>query len=92
MRRRPVLLTTAALAALAAVLGLRVGQGELTETDVIGAAAARYVAETGGAAADCAAVPGEGAIWLVVTCAGTDRRHVYRFDHAGRPLSPPAEA
>ena len=84
----PVAITTAALVALALVLGLWLGQSRapLTETQAIEAVAARHVAETGGLTSDCVAVPGEGAVWLRVSCG--DR--VYRLDAAGA-LLPPAE-
>ena len=52
-----------------------------TETEVIDRVAARYVAETGAAATDCAARPAVSAgLWLVVACAG----HEYFVDSFGR--------
>ena len=67
--RRGVILSVAALCALAAVLGLRLG-GPPSEGEILPLIVARYLdlAGEGAAATDCAAVPGEGAVRMVVTC------------------------
>ncbi|NNF73342.1 MAG: hypothetical protein HKN02_14260 [Rhodobacteraceae bacterium] len=71
-RLRPVVLSAGVLALLAAVLGVMMGtrQAALSETEVINAYAARYVAETGGVPTDCAAVPGRGEVWLIIRGGG----------------------
>lgn len=72
---RPVLITTLALCAIGAVLGLRAGwhYANLTETDVIEAAVADYLSyetKLGNQPADtdCSARPGNGKVWIVVLC------------------------
>ena len=67
---RSVLLTTGALVALAAVLGFKAGQRwqPLDETHVISRIAQHYVSETRGQATDCVAVPGQGKVWIKITC------------------------
>ncbi|MEO0391116.1 MAG: hypothetical protein AAF218_09275, partial [Pseudomonadota bacterium] len=67
------------LCLLAALSGLWLGlrSQPLDESAAIVAAVERYVAETGGAATDCVAVPGKD-VWLEVLC---DRaRYVVRRD------------
>ncbi|MEM9755539.1 MAG: hypothetical protein AAF914_06080 [Pseudomonadota bacterium] len=79
------------LALCAAGLGLLWGRAGLppTETEVIEAMAARYVAETGGAATDCVARPGPGEAWITVYCGRDAARHVYPVDRDGRLISLP---
>ena len=87
---RPVIVSAGVLAILAAGIGFTLGQRQttLTETDVITGYAARYVAETGGEPIDCAAVPGQGAVWLVIRCGrqGLSGR-VFEVDREGRLVS-----
>lgn len=63
------------LCAIAAALGLRAGWhiANLTETDVITAAVADYITHETAlgqtpADTDCSATPGDGRVWIVVTC------------------------
>jgi hypothetical protein len=76
-------------AALALGVWLGVGARVPTETEIIEAAAANYVAETGGAATDCYARPSAAAeVRLVVTCeagAGVVWRRGY--DAQGREVA-----
>jgi len=67
---RPVLWVVAGLSLCAGVLGFTLGRdvAALTETEAIIAYATIYAQETGGALTDCAAVPGTGAVWLIVQC------------------------
>lgn len=68
---RLVALPLLGLVAAAAAFGLLAGMRALppTETEIILEAAARYVAETGGAATDCAGRPAPvQGVRLVVTC------------------------
>ncbi len=82
-----VILVLGGLAFAAAGLGLITGLrwADLDESDVIEVWAEKYVAETGGAATDCAAAPGarEG-VWLVVSCGSGPDRRVYPLDRSGR--------
>ena len=83
----PVLLVTGALSLAAAALGLSFGMraSPLTETHVIEAFAADYMAETGGAATDCAAAPDPRPnVWLVVRCGTGAGARVYPVDARGR--------
>ena len=82
-----------------AIYGLRLGwiAANLTETDVIKARAAEYVAAHEGAKeTDCVAFPGsQGGIWIIVRCGGTSdgpskvyEYHVNRFggtEYSGPP-------
>ena len=79
----------AGLCALAAGAGLVWGRASLlpTETEAINAIVARYVAETGGAAADCYARPGpDGRAWITVYCDGAAGRFAYPLDRRGRAV------
>ena len=74
------------LSCVAAVAGLAAGWhvARLTESDVIAAAADRYVAEDGGARTDCAAVADQVA-WITVVCAsGTGASAIFQADRLGR--------
>ncbi len=92
---RTVLITMLALCAVSAALGLRAGwqYANLTETDVIEAAIANYVAHETGlghapAETDCSARPGEGDVWIVVLCMplsdAATRRTEYFISRFGR--------
>ena len=75
---------------ICALIAFRTGwiAATLTETDMIGRVAERYVAEEGGDAevTDCTAVPGtEPAVWLEVRC-GAGR--AYAVDRLGRLITP----
>ena len=66
----------------------------LTETDVIEAAAAAYVAETPGALpTHCVAEPGPDTVWIAVICGppGEGAAAVYHADRLGRvtEVAPP---
>lgn len=94
-RHRPLLLGVLALGAAAAGLGLIAGRASLpaTESEIIEAFAARYVAETGGALTDCLARPGDLAladtpVWITVICTGTEGVFVYPVDRKGRLVPP----
>lgn len=80
----------AGLSTLAAGFGLLWGWTSLppTETAVIEAMAARYVAQTGGMATDCAARPGpDGQAWITVFCDGEMGRFAYPVDRQGRLIA-----
>ncbi|KUF09105.1 hypothetical protein [Pseudoponticoccus marisrubri] len=76
----------AVLLVAVALFGFRQGWivANLTETDVIEAMAARYLAEAGpqARASDCVARPGR-EVWLVVACGGPGMWE-YRVDRLGR--------
>ena len=81
-----------ALVLALAVWGFRLGwiRATITETHVIEAYAARYL-EIGGDGAritDCSAQPGQvRAVWLIVTCTGSDAvRFDFPVDRMGRLL------
>lgn len=82
----PLLAVLLAAIVLALLLGKRVVS--TTETDVIERVAARYVAETEGAARreDCAARPAQSEeLWLVMRCEGSAGAGVvYFIDRFGR--------
>ena len=80
----------AALSGIAALGGLLWGRAHLlpTETEVINATVARYMAETGGAASDCYARPGpEAGAWITVYCEGAAGRFAYPLDRRGRQIT-----
>jgi len=89
----------AALVAAGAVLGLKTGidRAQLSETDAIERAAARYLSEAGPDArrTDCAAVPGRSAgVWLRVVCApgAGAPRFEYALDRRGAIIDPGGRA
>ena len=88
--RGPVLLGLAALCLTAVVFGVAAGLRvlRLDEGRVIAERAARYVAETGGDARDCVAVPGRDRVWLRVICTG-DVRRVYAVSRFGFDVAVP---
>jgi hypothetical protein len=89
---RPITIAALALCGCAIVLGLTFGQkaSKLSETEVINAFAARYVAETGGQPTDCVARPSaRSGVWIVVTCGQGDTQHRYAADFQGRQISVP---
>lgn len=81
-----MIVSTGALALGAGVLGFIAGKNwqERDESAVIPAVAALYVAETGHTASDCVGVPGQGDVWVRVTCGAL----VYLVDHRGRIARP----
>ena len=89
---RSVLVVIACLALIAGALGLLAGTNAgVTETDVINAGAALYVAETGGAVTDCVGLPGSGSVWIEVRCGDETAARAYLFDDQGTRLSPSEE-
>lgn len=89
---RPITIAALALCGCAIVLGLTFGQKvfKLSETEVINAFAARYVAETGGQSTDCAAQPSARAgVWIIVTCGQGDMQRRYAADFQGRQIAVP---
>lgn len=89
---RAQMVSLAVLLVLAGAIGLGLGLRAVPpgETEIIEAAAARYVAQTGGAPTDCAARPAavEG-VRLIVTC-GTDPAEAWveALDDWGNPVAP----
>ncbi len=89
---RRVLVVIGALVTVAAGLGFAAGRNaEVTETQVINAGAALYVAETGRARTECLGLPGSGAVWIEVRCGDGEAVNTYLFDERGRRLRPPEE-
>lgn len=89
---RGVRVVMGVLAAVAAVLGVVAGSNAtITETDVINAGAALYVAETGAAVTDCVGLPGDGIVWITVRCGDEAGMRAYLFDDRGNRLTPPEE-
>lgn len=83
---RWMILPLGGLVTAAAAFGLWQGlrAAPPTETEIIEAAAARYIAETGGAATDCHATPGPvDGVRLVVICDGGDTAWTAAFDTWG---------
>ncbi len=84
-------LSLAALLAVAAGIGGLWGLRAIPpgETAIIDAAAASYVAETGGAETDCAARPSalEGVRLVVVCEGGGDDPWIMAYDASGRPVA-----
>mgnify|MGYP001604172000 CR=1 FL=1 len=84
-------LSLSGLLLAAAGLGLALGLGAVPpgETEIIEAAAARYVAETGGAPTDCAARPAAiDGVRLIVTCGtGGADAWVEALDGWGTPVA-----
>ena len=87
----------AALVAVLAVWGFRMGwiRATITETDVIEAYAARYIAVAGASArvTDCSAQPGKApAVWIIVSCERPETKRMdFPVDRMGRllTLTPP---
>lgn len=86
---RQVVRATIVLCVVAAAFGLWLGnQSVPSETDVIEAGVALFVAETGGDALECVGVPGTGLVWIAVRC-GTDAdARVYLFSRQGTLMVP----
>jgi hypothetical protein len=88
---RGLLLPLAGLVTVALALGVLLGLNTSlpSETDIIEAAAANYVAETGGARTDCAARPSAMEdVRLVVICNGAaDVPWVVAYDARGREVA-----
>jgi hypothetical protein len=73
---------------VAAAFGLWLGSKNVpSETDVIEAGAALYVAETGGDATECIGVPGTGLVWITVRCGAEVDARVYMFSRQGSLMS-----
>jgi hypothetical protein len=86
---RSVVRATIVLCLGAAGFGLWLGNQRLpSETDVIEAGAAMFVAETGGNAMDCVGVPGTGLVWIAVRCGGGADARVYLFSRQGTLMAP----
>lgn len=87
---RQLLLPVAALLAVAGAVGLLLGLNAAppTESEIIRVQAARYVAETGGDAVDCYAVPaGVEDIRLIVICEPQDGEPWFAaVDDLGQPV------
>ena len=85
------MLTVVVLCAVAAAVGFWLGQSPraVSETDAINGAAARYVADTGGDPSDCVAIPGEGAVWIIVNCGSASSVAQYYLDRSGQLMRPP---
>lgn len=79
---RSVLITTATLVVLAALVGFWLGQRQVTldATGVIEAVAAMHVATHGGDGSDCVGWPGKGHVVFQVRCSGV----LYGVDRLGR--------
>ncbi len=81
---RQVVRATIVLCVGAAAFGLWLGnQSVPSETDVIKAGAAFFVAETGGDAMECVGVPGTGLVWIAVRCGSEADVRVYLFSRQG---------
>ena len=86
---RSVVRGTIVLCFGAAAFGLWLGARDLvSETDVIEAGAALYVAETGGTETECVGVPGTGLVWIAVRCGRGDGGRVYEFSRQGTLMVP----
>ncbi|WP_224814021.1 hypothetical protein [Hasllibacter sp. MH4015] len=87
---RQIALPLAGLLAVAGALGLFLGlrSAPPSETEVIDAQAAAYVAETGGDLTDCYGVPaGVENVWLIVICEREGSEAWYQaVDRAGVPV------
>lgn len=83
---RQVIITTAALTVIAGAFGFWLGLRwePLDETQVISRVIDFHVAQTGGAASDCVAIPGNGEVWLLVQCGAVS----YSVDSLGRLMAP----
>lgn len=87
---RPVLWIVAGLSLGAGVLGYSTGRSvaNLTETEAITVYAHIYAQQTGGKITDCAAVPGDPPVWLVIRCDGGAASRIFRVTRDGTLLSP----
>lgn len=83
---RGVVVSTLALVLCAGVLGFVLGRnGQAGDEGVaVSRVAALYVAQTGGQAGDCVGVPGQGEVWVRVTCGA----RLYIVDRSGRITTP----
>ena len=87
---RALVLSLAILCLPAAGIGFWMGLKwqPLDETQVISRVAQAHLAEHGGRAENCLAVPGQGDVWLSVICDGV----AYDVDHQGRASKRDPEA
>ncbi|MBT8460725.1 MAG: hypothetical protein KJN60_13730 [Boseongicola sp.] len=86
---RQVVRVTVTLCVGAAAFGLWLGARNLvSETEVIEAGAALFMAETGGAATECVGVPGTGLVWIAVRCGSGAEARVYEFSRQGTLIEP----
>ncbi|MEL6610337.1 MAG: hypothetical protein AAFO93_15625 [Pseudomonadota bacterium] len=88
MSWRVVAISFAALVGVSALLGGALGlrHVNLSETEVINAYAARYIAETGGVATDCYAEPLDRG-WLRVICAGAGGSRQFDVGRWGQQIN-----
>ena len=81
---RAALWSLAVMALVAGFLGFHLGTlSAVTESDVIEAGAAAYVAETGGQREACYGRPGAGVVWIVVTCQEGELEWQRSYDRRG---------
>lgn len=92
MTFRSFVLLAGVLACAVALAGFIIGWrvSTLTESDVIEAAAARYVADHKGAPEQCEARPGTPPVWITVLCGSPDVTAIYQSDRFGRLTESPA--
>ena len=87
-----VILVIVSLSVVAGGLGLSLGlRPPVSESQVIEAGVAIYVAETGGSGSDCVGVPGRDAVWIEVRCGETGALETYLFDRDGALMPQPEE-
>ena len=88
---RHVLIVTAVLCLVAAILGLRLGaeKAAITESDLIDAAVARWMSETGerDVSSCIGRAPDDSDVWLEVRCGMGQSKRIYRFDGKGNLLT-----
>ncbi|WP_126623182.1 hypothetical protein [Oceaniglobus ichthyenteri] len=82
---KSVLWMIVGLSLCAGVLGFSLGRdiAALSETEAIAAYATIYAQDTGGDISDCAAIPGNGAVWLIVRCGTGAAFRSYRVARDG---------
>ena len=86
---RQVVRATIVLCVGAAAFGLWLGnQSVPSETDVIEAGAALFVAEAVGDAMECVGVPGTGLVWIAVRFGCDADARVYLFSRQGTLMAP----